>query len=76
MGITLMKMNPILSTATDRETIVRYREQYKKAGKDFPESLEKLAKITKDRAAQAEAFLKNTALPALSRRARRRSSSA
>jgi len=58
MGITLMKMNPALTTIEDRETLERFRERFKSQGKELPEPLIKLARITEERAAATEAFMK------------------
>jgi len=62
MGITLMKMNPALTTIEDRETLDRFRERFKSQGKELPEPLIKLARITEDRAAATEAFMKKYGL--------------
>jgi len=62
MGITLMKMNPALTTIEDRETLASYRDRFKAQGKELPEALVKLAKITEDRAAATEVFLKKYGL--------------
>jgi aryl-alcohol dehydrogenase-like predicted oxidoreductase len=58
MGLTLMKMNPALTTAGDRETLTAMRERYKKQNQELPEAIQRLAKGTEDRGAQTDAFLK------------------
>jgi uncharacterized protein len=62
MGLTLMKMNPALTTAEDKNTLARLRERYKNQNKEFPEALTKLAKISEERGAATEAFLKKYGL--------------
>ena len=62
MGLTLMKMNPGLTTAEEKMTLAGLRNRYKNQNKEFPEALTKLAKITEDRGAAAEAFLKKYGL--------------
>jgi len=62
MGVTLMKMNPALTTEQDRRTIASIRERYKKSGREIPEATQKIFKLTDDRAAAAEAFLKKHGL--------------
>jgi predicted aldo/keto reductase-like oxidoreductase len=62
MGITLMKMNPALTNADEAETLTRLRERYKSQGKELPEALVKLAKISQDRTAATDAFLQKHGL--------------
>lgn len=62
MGLTLMKMNPALTNAEEAEMLVRLRERYQKQGQELPEALQKLAKISAERTAATEAFLKKHGL--------------
>jgi hypothetical protein len=62
MGMTLMKMNPALTNAEEAEMLTRQRERYKSQGKDLPEALVKLAKISQDRTAATDAFLQKHGL--------------
>jgi uncharacterized protein len=62
MGVTLMKMNPALTNAEEAEMLTRQRERYKSQGKDLPEAIAKLAKISQDRTAATEAFLQKHGL--------------
>jgi predicted aldo/keto reductase-like oxidoreductase len=62
MGLTLMKMNPGMTTSDERIMLARLRERYKNQNKEFPEALTNLAKITEDRGAAVEAFLKKYGL--------------
>lgn len=62
MGVTLMKMNPALTNAQEAEMLDRQRERYRKQGKDLPEALAKLARISAERTAATEAFLKKHGL--------------
>ena len=62
MGLTLMKMNPALTTADEREMIKHYQERLKAPGKELPERLTKLLHYTDERGAAVEAFLKKYGL--------------
>ena len=62
MGLTLMKMNPGMTTSDERIMLTRLRERYKNQNKEFPEALTKLAGITEERGAAVEAFLKKYGL--------------
>jgi len=62
LGVTLMKMNPALTTSEERQMIVRIKERYASSGRDVPESQRKLFQITEERGAAVEAFLKKHGL--------------
>ena len=62
MGVTLMKMNPALTTADEQQSIAGIKERYAKSGREIPEATRKLFKLTEERAGAVEAFLKKHAL--------------
>jgi len=62
MGVTLMKMDPAVTTVNHRGNLAGLRERYKAAGREWPEPLVKLEKDVEDRAAASEAFLKRYGL--------------
>lgn len=62
MGVTLMKMNPALTTSEERQTIAGIKERLAKAGREIPETQQKLFKITEERGAAVDAFLKKHGL--------------
>ena len=64
MGITLMKMNPALTTERDRRAIAGTRDRYQKSGREISAATQKIFKLTDDRAAATEAFLKKHGLDA------------
>lgn len=62
MGVTLMKMDPAVTTVNHRGNLAGLRERYKAAGREWPEALVALEKDVEARAAAAEAFLKKYGL--------------
>jgi hypothetical protein len=57
MGVTLMKMNPALTTSDERQMIAEMKERYAKDKREIPESQQKLFKITEERGAAVDEFL-------------------
>jgi predicted aldo/keto reductase-like oxidoreductase len=62
MGVTLMKMNPALTTSDERQMIARMKERYANDKREIPESQQKLFKITEERGAAIDEFLKKHGL--------------
>lgn len=58
VGVTLMKSDPGLVVANEREVLTASEDRYKKAGRELPEGLVKAKERAAARAALAEAFLK------------------
>ena len=62
IGVTLMKMNPALTTAEERQMIAQRKERYAKTKQEIPEAQQKLFKLTEDRDAAIEEFLRKHGL--------------
>ena len=62
MGVTLMKMNPALTTSDERQMISEMKERYAKDKREIPESQQKLFKITEERGTAIDEFLKKHGL--------------
>jgi len=58
VGVTLMKTDPGLIVANEREVLAMSEDRYKKAGRELPEAVVKAKERAAGRAALAEAFLK------------------
>ena len=64
IGVTLMKMDPGLTVASERETLAMIEERYKTQNKEMPEAVLKMKQRAAERAGQAEAFMKAHGLDA------------
>ena len=58
VGVTLMKTDPGLVVANEREVLAMSEDRYKKAGRELPEALVKAKERAAERAALTEDFLK------------------
>jgi aryl-alcohol dehydrogenase-like predicted oxidoreductase len=58
VGVTLMKSDPGLVVANEREVLAASEDRYKKAGRELPEALVKGKERSAERAARLDAFLK------------------
>jgi predicted aldo/keto reductase-like oxidoreductase len=62
VGVTLMKADPGLVVANEREVLAASEDRYKKAGRELPEAVVKAKERAAERAALTEAFLKKHGL--------------
>ena len=58
VGVTLMKTDPGLVVANEREVLAMSEDRYKKAGGELPEAVVKAKERSAERSARLEAFLK------------------
>jgi aryl-alcohol dehydrogenase-like predicted oxidoreductase len=64
VGVTLMKMDPGLTVASETEVLASIEERYKNQGKELPEAVLKMKQRAAERAAVAGEFMKKHGLDA------------
>jgi predicted aldo/keto reductase-like oxidoreductase len=64
VGVTLMKMDPGLTVASETEVLASIEERYKNQGKELPEAVLKMKQRAAERAGLAAAFMKAHGLDA------------
>jgi len=64
VGVTLMKMDPSLTVASEKDALTSMEVRYKNQGKELPESVLKLKQRAAERAGLAGAFMKAHGLDA------------